>query len=210
MNNYILFFRISLTFVLSFIFGWQRQRAHKPVGFGTYTFVSVGAASLAITAVNLAPDNPLSLIGAIVTGVGFLGAGALIKTSDKIFGFTSASTIWLYAIFGIGIGVGEYFIAFLIYVVTWIVVMYDTYLEGRGIGSYQRRLEIVTHKIINDSDIKKVLFTETKKHTLLGEEVDKKNGRMIFRYQVEGTKEHLNKIPKRLYEEPWFESCKIE
>jgi putative Mg2+ transporter-C (MgtC) family protein len=99
--------RFIITFVFSVIFGLERQRAHKPVGFGAFTFVAVGSCALSITAINLYPDNPLSLLGAIVTGIGFLGAGALIKTTDKIFGFTSAAAVWLFAIFGLVVGVGN-------------------------------------------------------------------------------------------------------
>ena len=46
-----------------------------------------------MTAVSLGFEDPIPLLGAIVTGIGFLGAGALIKTTDKIFGFTTAASI---------------------------------------------------------------------------------------------------------------------
>ena len=84
MELQLVLLRFLLTFGFSFAFGLERQKAHKPVGFGTYAFVSSGACALSIAAVTLNKENPFSLLAAIVTGIGFLGAGALIKTSDKI------------------------------------------------------------------------------------------------------------------------------
>ena len=84
-------FRFVLAFVLALLFGFNRQKAHKPTGFVTYIFVAIGSCALSMAAI-LISENPLPLLAAIVTGIGFLGAGALIKTSDKVFGFTSAAS----------------------------------------------------------------------------------------------------------------------
>ncbi len=205
--------RFFITFILSFLFGIWRQKSHKPVGFGTFVFVSVGSCALAITALNLAAvgaDNPLPLLSAIVTGIGFLGAGALIKTTDKIFGFTSAATIWLFAIFGLIIGVGEYLIGIIIYTLVGIVVFYDIHLEKKGIGSYQKKIVITTNEIISEKEIKEILSINASKYKLTFLEVDKKNNKLSFTYLIEGTKEQINKIPKNLFEKDWFESCRIE
>lgn len=205
--------RFLITFSLSFLFGTWRQKSHKPVGFGTFIFVSVGSCALAITALNLAVvgvDNPLPLLSAIVTGIGFLGAGALIKTTDKIFGFTSAATIWLFAIFGLIIGVGEYLLGFIIYALTLTVVFYDIHLEKKGIGSYQKKVIITTNEIISEKEIKEILSINASKYRMTFLEVDKKNKKLSFTYLIEGTKEQINRIPKKLFEKDWFESCKIE
>ncbi|MDP3990186.1 MAG: MgtC/SapB family protein [archaeon] len=152
-----LILRFFLTFIFTLIFGLERQRKHKPIGFGTFTFVAVGACALAVTAVTFEPINPLPLLSAIVTSIGFLGAGALIKTTDKIFGFTSAATIWLFAIFGLLIGVGEYFHGLVLYSTVWIVMSLDSIFQKKGLGSYQRRITIQTNRIIENEDIQLVL-----------------------------------------------------
>ncbi|MBL7147458.1 MAG: MgtC/SapB family protein [Nanoarchaeota archaeon] len=208
-NIETILFRFILVFILSFIFGIGRQKSHKPVGFGTFIFVALGACSLALIAIEFRPDDPLPLLGAIVTGIGFLGAGALIKTSDKIFGFTSAATIWIFAIFGLTIGTGEYLIGIIIYLLIGVVIIYDSHLEKKGMGSYQKKLMITTNKIIGEKEIKNIL-TNTTKHKLNSIEVDKKNKKISFIYLIEGTKEQINKIPKELFEKDWFETCKVE
>lgn len=136
--------RLGAAIALSLIFGLVRQRSGKPIGFGTFTFVSVGACALALVAVRLAPDAPLALLGAIVTGIGFLGAGALVRSSapERISGFTSAATIWIVAVFGLTIGVGEYLLAALVYASIWLVTSIDLFMERRGRGVHRRRLTL--------------------------------------------------------------------
>ena len=86
-------FRFSVAFVASFLFGFVRQRMGKPIGFGTFIFLAQGSCALALTAITLQSDNPLPLLSAIVTGIGFLGAGALFRSGERVVGFTSAATI---------------------------------------------------------------------------------------------------------------------
>lgn len=210
LDTWTIILRFMATFILSFLFGIERQKSHKPIGFGTFIFVASGSCALAITSVILGNDNPLPLLGAIVTGIGFLGAGALIKTTDKIFGFTSAATIWIFAIFGLLIGVGEYLVGIILYLLIWLVVLYDLHLEKRGAGSYQKKLSIVTNKIIKEKELTDVLLLCLSKYKLNVFEIDKKNSKITFQYMIEGTKEQMNKLPKILYEKAWFESCKIE
>ena len=202
--------RLGIVFILSLLFGLERQRAHKPVGMGTFTFVAIGAATLAIVAMSVFKDSSIGLLGAIVKGIGFLGAGALIRTSDKIFGFTTAASIWLFAIIGLVIGIGEYVIGALVYILVWCVVLIDKYLELRGIGSYQKKLMIKTNAIVNEKQIKKEILQHARRCRLIGVEIDKVNNKLTINYIIEGVKGEINKIPNLLYEHEWLESCKVE
>nr|MBA4404789.1 hypothetical protein [Nanoarchaeum sp.] len=202
--------RFGITFILAFIFGIERQREHKPVGFGTFSFVSIGACALAIVATDIFSSNPLPLLSAIVTGIGFLGAGALIKTTDKIFGFTTAASIWLFAIIGLIVGVGEYNIALMIYILVWIVIIIDKLLQVKGIGSYQKKLIITTKSMITEKEVGD-LFDEFKtKHKLIGLEMDKVNNKSILTYLIEGTRDNINNLAKKLYEQKWLADVKSE
>ena len=96
--------RFFVVAVLSSVYGLQRQRRHKPVGFGTIVFVSIGACALAILAVDLGIETSIGLLGAIVTGIGFLGAGAIIKTMIKFSALLQQMSIWLFSTFGLVIG----------------------------------------------------------------------------------------------------------
>lgn len=210
LDLFTIILRFAIVFFMASMFGLDRQRSHKPIGFGTFIFVSAGACALAIIAISLYPENPLSLLGAIVTGIGFLGAGALIKTTDKIFGFTTAASIWTFAVLGLVIGVGEYIVGIILYSVIWIVIVYDKYLEMQGIGSYQKKLTVHTNRMVSNKDVETILLIHTRKHKLIDTVVDKKNGLMTLVYLIEGSRENINKVPKIFYEKEWLESIRIE
>lgn len=202
--------RFVITFISAILFGFERQRSHKPIGFGTFVFVSVGSCGLAMAAISINIENPLPLLSGIVTGIGFLGAGALIKTSDKIFGVTTAASIWAFAIFGILIGVGEYLMGLMFYGFIWLVILVDRYLESKGIGSYQRKLVIKTNKMIPDKDIKNLLLIHLKRYKIISVEIDKVNKTVTTTYIIEGIREEINKLTNLLYKTDWLDSCKIE
>lgn len=138
----IVLLRFGLAFVGAFGFGLVRQGMGKPIGFGTFIFLALGSCGLALTAVGHNQENPLPLLSAIVTGVGFLGAGALFRAGDRVAGFTSAATIWVFAVFGLTMGVGEYLISGLIYVAVYVVIGVDHWLAKRWFGAHNRRLTV--------------------------------------------------------------------
>ena len=202
--------KLLIAFILSLVFGLESQKSHKPIGFGTFTFVTIGSCALGITAISVFPANPTSLLAAIITGIGFLGAGALIKGTDKVFGFMSAASIWLFAIIGLSVGIGEYFISFVMYVLVWVVIIFDKYLEKRGIGSYQKKLFIVTDGLIKEKELKNFLLMYAKNYKKLSVEINKKDNEMHLTYLVEGTSDSINKLVQNLFKEDWLKSCKVE
>jgi putative Mg2+ transporter-C (MgtC) family protein len=202
--------RILITLVAAGLFGLERQSSHKPVGFGTFIFVSIGACALAVISQDLAVDNPIGLLAAIVTGIGFLGAGAMIKTNDKIFGVTTAAGIWLFAVFGLTMGIGEYAIALLIFIIVWIVVLVDRFLQNHGVGLYQRHLTVTTTAIIQEKEVRKILLIHGQSFKLVDVHVDKVNKKMTLIYVVQGHKDVLNALPQKLYDQPWFGQCMIQ
>jgi len=208
LNWVIIVTRFLVTFILALVYGLERQRSHKPIGFGTFIFVSVGSCALAITATQINPENPLPLLSAIITGIGFLGAGALIKTTDKIFGFTTAASIWLFSIIGLVIGSGEYMIGGITYILVWMVIFIDRFLEKKGIGTYQKRVLLVATKNITTQEIEEIL--RTRRYKIMSIEIDRKTSQYTINLLVEGTKESINQVPKRLFKTDWIQSFKIE
>ncbi|MBU2612292.1 MAG: MgtC/SapB family protein [Nanoarchaeota archaeon] len=204
----VIIFRMLITFIFAIIFGFQRQRAHKPIGFGTFTFVSVGSCGLAIAGLEFGMGNPLPILGAIVTGIGFLGAGALIKTSDKIFGFTTAASIWVFAIFGLLIGVGYFLVGGLVYLSVWAVILIDGFLKKRGVGSYQKRI-LFEVKQKNSKEFTALLrnFNRVK---MISIEYDKKRKTEKFEYLVECNGKKLREIINLINQVNWVVSYRIE
>ena len=200
--------RFLIVFFMSLLFGVERQLSHKPIGFGTYTFVSVGSCGLTITALLLKIENPLPLLAAIITGIGFLGAGALIRTADKIFGFTSAASIWIFAIIGLVIGTGQFFIGLFMYGVIWVVIFIDKFFERRRIGSYQKKLAITATKYLSKKELIDLL--DTKKIKVFNMQFDKRNEEYTVGVLVEGTRKAINEIPQKLMQQKEIAALKID
>jgi uncharacterized membrane protein YhiD involved in acid resistance len=144
-------------FLLAFGIGLERQLRRKPVGFGTFIFVSTGACALAILAVDVEDQNPLPLLGGVITGVGFLGAGALIRSNDRVFGFTTAALVWSMAALGVAGGAGLYYLAFVNYGIVWAVVITDRFLESKGYGSHAKVVHMTVANPIRVEDLEGLL-----------------------------------------------------
>ncbi len=201
--------RFLVVFVMSALLGIERQRSHKPVSFGTFVFVAIGSCAMSIVVSIIDMENQILIMGSIVTGIGFLGAGALIRNNDKIFGFTTAASIWILAILGLIIGIGQYLEGVLIYIFIWIVIITDNFLEDRGVGLYQKKMTINTNKIINEKEITS-LINGSARRKLVSIHIDKANNKLSLTYLISGKKDDINSIPQKLFDKPWFESFKVE
>jgi len=152
--------RLLIVFSLAFGIGLERQLRRKPVGFGTFIFVSTGACALAILAVDLDDQNPLPLLGGVITGIGFLGAGALIRSNDRVFGFTTAALVWSMAALGVAAGAGLYYLVFVNYGILWAVVITDRFLESKGFGSHAKVVHMTVANPLRLEDIGSLLPAE--------------------------------------------------
>ncbi len=104
--------RLGLSLVVGAIIGLEREYRDQPAGFRTHTLISIGATLLMFVSIAV-PDwhgsgDPSRIAAQVVSGVGFLGAGAIIKFGADIRGLTTAASLWAVAAIGLGIGVGLY------------------------------------------------------------------------------------------------------
>jgi putative Mg2+ transporter-C (MgtC) family protein len=135
--------RLTAAFVAGLVVGIERQVRTKPIGFGTFTLVSAGACAFMLVTENLmASGFSIPIAAGVVTGIGFLGAGALIKEGPSVMGFTTASAIWLIGATGVAFG-GGYFVLGIITTLQCLSVFFIDYIfEKRGYGGHSRRLTI--------------------------------------------------------------------
>jgi putative Mg2+ transporter-C (MgtC) family protein len=112
--------------------GLERQLRHKPAGLRTNILICLGAAVFTIISERMAGDkDSITRIAAqIVTGVGFLGAGAVIQDRGGIHGLTTAATIWLVASVGMACGAKLYLLAVISTLIAIIVLV--------GLGQLER------------------------------------------------------------------------
>ena len=103
--------RLLLAAALGAIIGYQRERSKKPAGLRTHVLICIGAALFTIASIYGfgATDDTARVAAGVVAGVGFLGAGAIIRGGEGIVaGLTTAATIWAVAGIGLAAGAGLY------------------------------------------------------------------------------------------------------
>ncbi len=104
--------KLVLAVALGGLIGWERERIHKPAGLRTHMLVCLGATLITLVSVGYFVEDYARIVSGIVTGIGFIGAGAIIAQGTKgIHGLTTAANLWVVAAIGISIGVGWYFLS---------------------------------------------------------------------------------------------------
>jgi len=138
--------RLSTALILGLILGWERETKKKPAGLRTHMLVSLGSAGFTILTLQLfqtfnpgmergAPD-PLRIINGIMEGLGFLGAGSIIRSRGSVEGITTAATIWVVGSVGLAAGTGNYYLAIVITVLAFTILTVlralESYIQKRG------------------------------------------------------------------------------
>ncbi|MBP5430580.1 MAG: MgtC/SapB family protein [Elusimicrobiaceae bacterium] len=102
--------KICLALILGGALGMERQYHDKPAGFATNCLICLGAMLFTVLSeiMGFAGGDPGRIAAQIVTGVGFIGAGSILRDGNKISGLTTAAGVWLVAAIGMAIGYGEY------------------------------------------------------------------------------------------------------
>lgn len=161
--------RILLAICIGGTIGYNRERENVSAGFRTHTLVCLGAtvaaliqvelANLALNQIAKAPAlsgiiklNDGRFIGQVVSGIGFLGAGTIIKTKGAIKGLTTAASIWAVACVGIAIGIGFYNISILSGVSIVIVLVFLKKFEDK----FMSKANIIKIKIKYKSRIEAI------------------------------------------------------
>lgn len=108
-NNVELVLRLVLAAIIGGFIGIEREVSNRPAGLRTHILVTVGSALITLVSKDaFIGGDPARIAAQIVTGIGFLGAGTIIKTGNSIKGLTTAASLWISAGIGIAIGSGYY------------------------------------------------------------------------------------------------------
>jgi len=118
-----LIIRLILSFILTAIVGLEREISLKPAGFRTHVLVGLGSTVFTILSFYAFPgSDPARLASSIIVGIGFIGAGTIIKTREKIIGLTTAATLWITSSIGVAVGAGFYLIAGVVSILTYVIL----------------------------------------------------------------------------------------
>jgi putative Mg2+ transporter-C (MgtC) family protein len=105
--------RVLLAAALGAALGIEREVQHKTAGLRTHTLVAAGAALFAVAGFSASVDgaDPTRVAAQVVTGIGFIGAGGMIRTGFTMTGITTAATLWFAAAIGVAAGFGMYLVS---------------------------------------------------------------------------------------------------
>ena len=123
--------RILLAFILSGAIGLERQIARHEAGLRTHILVCLGSTLIMLTSLHVfdiyksqASLDPTRIAAGVITGIGFLGAGAIIRSPVGIRGLTTASSLWVVAALGLSVGCGFFKISIFVTVLVMVVLLF--------------------------------------------------------------------------------------
>jgi putative Mg2+ transporter-C (MgtC) family protein len=127
------FLRLALAAALGGAIGLEREYHRKPAGLRTNMLIALGSALFSILSVELGAGagSPDRIAAQVVTGIGFLGAGAILRSGENVHGLTTAATIWVNAAIGMAAGLGSYVVAVVAATLTLIVLVILPFIEQR-------------------------------------------------------------------------------
>ena len=118
--------RLALAVVLGAVLGLDRERVHSAAGLRTHMLVCLGAAVMVLggSVAGFGHDAASRVIQGIIVGIGFLGAGTILKVSERIevHGLTTAASIWVTASVGIAVGLGHLWLSVVATFIGWLVL----------------------------------------------------------------------------------------
>ncbi len=149
--------KILLAMLLGGLLGAEREFRDKAAGFRTLILISVGACLFTFFSIHMGdPSDPTRIAANIVTGIGFLGAGVILREGGRITGLTTAAMIWLSAALGMGVGSGEIWLSVAATLIILVVMWFFPVLER----TIDRLRETRTYEITLPTQAEKVTHLE--------------------------------------------------
>lgn len=132
-------FKLVLAAVCGGFIGYERQHSHRPAGFRTHILVAVGAALVMITSSFLTDQyqevmqiDPTRMSAQVISGIGFLGAGTILREGFSVKGLTTAASLWAVSCVGIAVGSGFYAGALIATLVIYLTLNLLKRISARG------------------------------------------------------------------------------
>ena len=112
---------LSVAYVLAFPIGWNREKEERSAGLRTFPLVAVATCGFVQAAESMAAGSPEALariIEGLITGMGFIGGGAILRRDDSVRGTATAASIWITGAIGVAVGLGSYDVALMLSIAT--------------------------------------------------------------------------------------------
>lgn len=185
--------RLAAACVLGGIIGFEREHVHRPAGLRTHILVCVGSALVMVTSefiyfrysshVNV---DPARLGAQVISGIGFLGAGTIIKEGISVKGLTTAASLWAVSCVGIAVGIGFYSGAIIATVIIFLILVVIKKTQGKI--TMQKNDRLFIHTRIKKGEVNELsgliqeMGVKIKRTDFVSSEID---GEMVIRFTLD-------------------------
>ncbi len=179
--------------LLGGIIGFEREHLHRPAGFRTHILVCVGSALVMITSEfifhKFSPNvnaDPARLGAQVISGIGFLGAGTIIKEGINVKGLTTAASLWAVSCVGIAVGIGFYSGAFIATIIIFLTLVVIRKVQRRRTS--QKNIRLCIHTLVKRGEVRELSnIIEGFGVTISDTEFisSERDGEMILRYKIQ-------------------------
>lgn len=200
--------KIIVSVVIGAIIGAEREYKSKAIGFRTIILITLGSCLITIVSTIMGKGKDDTRIAAnIITGIGFLGAGAIFKEGATVKGVTTAATIWISAAIGMAIGIAQYEFAFLVATIVMTVLLGFTWFQNfidKTNTNKVYKITLTGHSMAKLKELDDIikglrLKSNCTNHMKISNE-------MILTYSIRGAEKKHKELIKRLYETSLVES----
>ena len=165
-------FRMILSMALGVVIGAERKRKGQIAGIRTFALITMGACLAMLLSIyvpqeymGLKNGDPGRIAAQVITGIGFLGGGAIIRAKGSVKGLTTAAGIWISAIIGMAVGVGMYVVAIgTTLLIMVVLVMFDWYEHWQRVGQESKAINVKINDVLTDIAPYREVFARNKMH----------------------------------------------
>lgn len=125
---------LTTAYVLALPIGWNREKAERSAGVRTFPLVAVASCGIVQAAESLtvgSPEAMARIVEGIITGMGFIGGGAILRMKESVKGTATAASLWATGAMGTAVGLGSYDVALIISLVTIVTLWWLSPLKHR-------------------------------------------------------------------------------
>jgi putative Mg2+ transporter-C (MgtC) family protein len=125
---------LAIAYALAFPIGWNRERQDRSAGLRTFPLVAVAACGFIQAAEPLIAAEPgamARIVEGVITGMGFIGGGAILQTKNSVKGTATAASLWVTGAIGVAVGLGSYGIAVVLSAITFVTLWALTDVKQR-------------------------------------------------------------------------------
>lgn len=164
--------RLFLSMLLGCLVGMERKRKGQIAGIRTFALISMGATLAMLVSIYVPQElmgeihgDPTRIAAQVVSGIGFLGAGAIIQMKGSVRGLTTAAGIWMVAMIGLAVGCGLYVVSTIAtLMILFILILLENIEHRVNVGSYSRTVRLRLPEIVSDIEPYRQCLNEHEGH----------------------------------------------